>query len=82
MKTVTVRDLRNRGAEVLRRVEHGESLTVTRDGEAVASVVPLPRKALRAEDLISRRRALPRMVLRISALISTTSWIHPCESSC
>ncbi|WP_431861760.1 type II toxin-antitoxin system Phd/YefM family antitoxin [Micrococcus terreus] len=61
MKTVTVRDLRNRGAEVLRRVEHGESLIVTRDGEAVASVVPLPRKALRAEDLISRRRALPRM---------------------
>lgn len=61
MKTVTVRDLRNRGAEVLRRVEHGESLTVTRDGEAVASVVPLPRKALRAEDLISRRQALPRM---------------------
>lgn len=61
MKTVTVRDLRNRGAEVLRRVAHGESLTVTRDGEAVANVVPLPRKALRAEDLISRRQALPRM---------------------
>lgn len=61
MKTVTVRDLRNRGAEVLRRVAHGESLTVTRDGEAVANVVPLPRKALRAEDLISRRQAFPRM---------------------
>lgn len=61
MSDVTIRDLRNRSADVLRRVTHGESLTVTRDGEPVASVVPLPRKPLSVEELISRRRSLPRV---------------------
>lgn len=59
MSDVTIRDLRNRSADVLRRVEHGESLTVTRDGDPVAAVVPLPRRRLRVEDLIARRRTLP-----------------------
>ncbi|MEN3123908.1 type II toxin-antitoxin system prevent-host-death family antitoxin [Janibacter terrae] len=59
MEGVSVRDLRNRGGDVLRRVERGESLTVTRDGEPVARVVPLPRRASRVEELIERRRHLP-----------------------
>ncbi|MDO5662571.1 MAG: type II toxin-antitoxin system prevent-host-death family antitoxin [Brachybacterium sp.] len=59
MTHVSVRDLRNRSADVLRRVAHGESLTVTKDGEPVATVAPLPRRALHADELISRRRALP-----------------------
>ena len=61
MEPVTVRDLRNHGAQVLRRVERGESLTVTRDGEAVAQVIPLPRRAVAAEELVARRRRLPRI---------------------
>lgn len=59
MSDVTIRDLRNRSAEVLRRVEHGESLTVTRDGDPVAVLAPQPRRRLRVEELIARRRALP-----------------------
>lgn len=59
MKGVTIRDLRNRSAEVLRRVERGESLTVTRDGEPVATVAPLPRRTVQVEELIARRRSLP-----------------------
>lgn len=59
MSGVSVRDLRNHGAEVLRRVQRGESLTVTRDGEPVARVVPLPRAASRVEELIARRKSLP-----------------------
>ena len=59
MSGVSVRDLRNHGAEVLRRVQRGESLTVTRDGEPVARVVPLPRAAARVEELIARRKSLP-----------------------
>lgn len=59
MNGVTVRDLRNRSADVLGRVERGESLTVTRDGEPVARVVPLPRRAAGVEELIARRRHLP-----------------------
>lgn len=61
MSGVSVRDLRNRSAEVLRRVKRGESLTVTRDGEAVATVIPLPRRTARVEELIERRENLPRL---------------------
>lgn len=61
MSGVSIRDLRNRSAEVLRRVERGESLTVTRDGEAVATVIPLPRRTARVEELIERRKNLPRL---------------------
>ncbi len=59
MNTVSVRDLRNHGGEVLARVAKGESLTVTRDGDPVASIVPLPRQRLTAEQLRQRWRSLP-----------------------
>jgi antitoxin (DNA-binding transcriptional repressor) of toxin-antitoxin stability system len=38
MDEVTVRDLRNRGGNVLDRVARGETLTVTRDGRPVAEL--------------------------------------------
>jgi prevent-host-death family protein len=56
---VAVRDLRNRGGEILDRVEHGESLTVTRDGRPVAELRPLPRRPLPAALLLQRWRHLP-----------------------
>jgi prevent-host-death family protein len=40
---VSVRDLRNHTSEVLRRVEAGESATVTVDRRPVARLVPLDR---------------------------------------
>lgn len=58
METVTVRDLRNNSAAVLGRVGQGETLTVTRDGQPVATVAPLPRPSIGARILIERRRAL------------------------
>jgi prevent-host-death family protein len=42
VQTVTVRDLRNKGGEVLDRVERGERVIVTRDGRAIAELRPLP----------------------------------------
>ncbi len=62
MSSVPVRDLRNHGADVLARVLRGESLTVTRDGEPVAAIVPLPRREVGVAQLIERRRTLPRVV--------------------
>lgn len=59
MDTVTVRDLRNNGGEVLRRVENGERVVVTRDGTPVAELRPLPRPSVSAAELIRRRRRLP-----------------------
>lgn len=48
---VSVRDLRNHTSEVLRRVEAGETATVTVDRRPVARIVPLPRE--------TRRQSMP-----------------------
>lgn len=59
MGTVTIRDLRNRGGEVVDRVLTGEVLTVTRDGRSVAELRPLRRRGLPAALLLERWRRLP-----------------------
>ena len=61
MDSVTVRDLRNKGGEVLDRVERGERVVVTRDGRAVAELRPLPRRSPGRAELIERRKRLPRV---------------------
>lgn len=61
MDNVTVRDLRNSGGEVLRRVERGECFVVTRDGTPVAELRPLPRSSVSPAELIRRRQNLPRV---------------------
>ncbi|GAC82076.1 type II toxin-antitoxin system Phd/YefM family antitoxin [Gordonia malaquae] len=60
-EVVSVRDLRNNGGEVLRRVDRGERIVVTRDGTPVAELSPLPRRSVSPEELIRRRRNLPRV---------------------
>ena len=61
MESVTVGDLRNRGAEVLDRVERGECVIMTRDGRAIAELRPLPRRSATPAELIERRKGLPRV---------------------
>ena len=63
MADVTIRELRNKGGEVIERVIGGEVLTVTRDGIPVAQLSPLPRKPLTAEALLQRHRGLPPLDL-------------------
>jgi prevent-host-death family protein len=63
MGTVTVRELRNHGGEVLDRVARGESLVVTRDGAEVAELVPRRRPARTTAELIAVRKSLPKMDL-------------------
>ena len=58
---ITVRDLRNHGADVLDRVARGETLTVTRAGVPVARLYPLPRDPLAAQALLERWRRLPQV---------------------
>lgn len=43
MATVPQRELRNNTAELLRRVEHGERLTITVHGHPIADLVPIDR---------------------------------------
>lgn len=58
MASVTIRDLRNHGGEVVDRAARGEKITITRAGAPVAELQAL-RPSLSAEVLIDRRRRLP-----------------------
>jgi len=61
MADVTIRELRNKGGEVIERVTAGEVLTVTRDGRPVARLSPLPSPELSIEVILQRWRSLPPM---------------------
>lgn len=61
MKTITIRELRNHGGEVMERVLAGESVTVTRSGTPVAELRPLQRRGLDRATLVQRWRHLPRV---------------------
>ncbi len=54
--TVSVRDLRNHTAEVVRRIEAGETAVLTANGRPVAEIVPVPARPHRAS--AERFRAL------------------------
>ncbi len=59
MAPVSIRDLRNHGGEVIERVEHGESVVITRSGTPVAELRPLPQRGLDAGTLLARWRHVP-----------------------
>ena len=61
MAEVTIRELRNRGGDVVNRVEAGERLTVTRDGRPVAELRPYRSTPLSAAVLLRRWRRLPSL---------------------
>jgi prevent-host-death family protein len=69
MTVIGHREMRNNSADVLRRVEAGESFTITNNGAPVADLTPVQRPIL--EDLAAKgqlRRALhgPEALLGIS----------------
>ena len=55
METVTHREMRNRSGEILRRVEAGESVRVTNNGQPMAMIVPVSGDLLDA--LVARGEA-------------------------
>jgi prevent-host-death family protein len=59
MAEVSIRDLRNRGGEVVDRAARGELITITRGGKRVAELRPLKAPGLSAQALVERRRHLP-----------------------
>lgn len=59
MDTVTIRELRNHGGDVVDRVEAGERVTVTRDGRPVAELRPLRARGIVGATLLERWRRLP-----------------------
>lgn len=61
---VSVRELRNHTAEVLRRVEAGERLRVTVDRRPVAELAPLPAR----DTWVARKRVVDALVQADSTL--------------
>jgi len=59
MSQVSIRDLRNRGGDVVDRAASGEEITITRAGKPVAELRPAVRPGLSAEALLDRWRRLP-----------------------
>lgn len=62
--SVSVRDLRNHGGQVLDRVSRGESITITKDGAPAAELRPLRRASLSPAELIARASRLPAVDAR------------------
>lgn len=61
MGNVSIRDLRNRGGQVLDRVAAGEHLTVTKDGKPVAELRPIAARHVRAGVLLQRWARIPSL---------------------
>lgn len=59
MDTVSIRDLRNHGGDVIDRVSSGASVTVTRDGRPVAELRPIRSRGHSAAALLERWRHVP-----------------------
>ena len=59
MESVTIRDLRNHGREVIDRVLNGERLTITRSGRPVAELGPVPTRGPDATALLESWKHLP-----------------------
>lgn len=43
-REITQRDLRNKSAEIMDAVEHGETFVVTRNGNPIGELIPLRRR--------------------------------------
>lgn len=60
MTDVSIRDLRNKGGEIVDRAAAGEPITITRDGRPVAELVPVTPRLTTAQ-VIERWKHLPPM---------------------
>ena len=70
MKTVSIRDAKNRLTALAREVEGGETIVVTRNGRPIFNLVPhQPRKGLRLEaiDEFKRKHRIKTIVTYIAA---------------
>lgn len=58
-RTASVRDLRNRFADVAKWIEDGEQVTITRNGAAFATLAPARPETLRKIDWAARFKRRP-----------------------
>ena len=58
MDEVSVFDAKNRLSALLDRVEHGDSITITRRGKPVAQLVPMQPSRCTSEEIVEASRKL------------------------
>ena len=61
MNSVSIRDLRNHGGDVVDRVASGEEITITRAGKPVAELRPTSQPPIPADLLLARWHVLPAL---------------------
>lgn len=61
MSSVSIRELRNHGGDVVDRVVGGETLVITRSGKPVAELRPVRPPALEAGTLLARWSHVPHV---------------------
>jgi len=59
--TVTIRDLRNHGGQIIDKVSTGSPVIITRDGQPTAELRPLKRIAVPTRELVESWKRLPRI---------------------
>lgn len=74
MKTATVRDLRNHFADVAKWIEHGEQVTITRNGAAFATLAPAKPEKRRKVDWAARLKQFPAVGKGISKQATEKLW--------
>lgn len=79
MADASIRDLRNRGGEIVDLAASGEAVTITRDGKPVAELRAVPGAALSSTALLAKWRSLPFVdpaALRadVDATIDPSAW--------
>jgi len=70
MTTVSMKDAKNRFTELAHAAENGETITVTRHGQAVCAIVPLARRGgldIRALRDFKRKRGIRKFFTYVAA---------------
>ena len=74
MKTATVRDLRNKFADVARWIEHGEQVSITRNGKSFATLSPAAPEQPRKVDWAARLKKFPPLGKGMSKEATEKLW--------
>jgi prevent-host-death family protein len=74
MKTATVRDLRNNFGSVAKWIEHGEEITITRNGKTFATLSPAKPEKPRKVDWAARFAKRPPLGRQLSEKETEKFW--------
>jgi antitoxin (DNA-binding transcriptional repressor) of toxin-antitoxin stability system len=74
MRTATVRDLRNRFADIAKWIESGERVTITRNGAAFATLAPAKLRRRRKADWVTRAKRYKPVGRKLTKEETDTFW--------